>query len=153
MLSLLYISRSRLSGSKVHSELHEILDVAAKRNIASGITGALVHTGSDFAQVLEGPETAVAQVMASILIDGRHDRISIVRRDEVQARSFPNWGMALIGHIPQTQQQIDAIWQAADEASQDSVIDGLVGWMRQGASARSRIAEGGGDQLDRHVSA
>jgi hypothetical protein len=136
MLSLLYISRSRLSGSEVQSQLHEILDLAARRNIARGITGALVHTGSDFAQVLEGPEAEVAQVMASILIDGRHDCISIVNRDEVPERSFPNWGMVLIGHLAQTQHQIDAIWHAADEASQKSAIDALVAWMRQGASAR-----------------
>jgi hypothetical protein len=136
MLSLLYVSRSCLPAGQEEAHLREILDVAARRNLSQGITGALVHTGSDFAQVLEGPEAAVAQVMASILIDPRHDRVSIIRRDEVATRSFPNWGMALIGHIPATQEQIACIWTAADEAAQEQATEGLVQWMRQGASAQ-----------------
>lgn len=136
MLSLLYVSRSRLPRGQEEPQLRQILDVAARRNLANGITGALVHTGTDFAQVLEGPEDAVAQIMASILIDPRHERVSIIRRDEVATRSFPNWGMALIGHIPATQDQIAAVWKASDEASLAESIDGLVQWMRQGASAQ-----------------
>jgi hypothetical protein len=135
MLSLLYVSRDRLNGGDVNSKLRQILDVAVERNLSNGITGALVHTGTDFAQILEGPEASVSQIMASILIDPRHDRVSIVRRDVVTQRNFPNWGMALIGHIPQTQQQLDAIAAAADEDSMERAIDGLVQWMRQGASA------------------
>lgn len=136
MLSLVYISRACLPPGEARDRLREILDVAVRRNMASGITGALVHTGSDFAQVLEGPEAEVSRVMASILIDPRHDRVSIIRRDQIEERSFPNWGMALIGHVPQTQQQIDAVWQAGDEAAQDDAIAELVRWMRNGASAQ-----------------
>lgn len=136
MLSLLYISRACLPAGDVQVHLREIIEVAARRNLANGITGALVHTGRDFAQVLEGPDRGVSQVMASILVDPRHDRVSIIRRDKVEERSFPNWGMALIGHVPQTQQQIDAVWHAGDEAAQDAAIVGLVQWMRAGASAQ-----------------
>ncbi len=135
MLSLLYVSRARLTRGNAQAELREILDIAVRRNLASGITGALVHTGSEFAQVLEGAEAEVSRVMASILVDPRHERVSIIRRDEVKERSFPNWGMALIGHIPQTQQQIDAILRAENERSLDNATAGLMGWMRQGASA------------------
>lgn len=136
MLSLLYVSRARLSGEDDNLQLREILDVAVRRNLASGVTGALVHTGSDFAQILEGPEQKVSQIMASILIDPRHERVSIVRRDTIEERSFPNWGMALVGHIPRTQQQIDAIAEAANDASLEAAVAGLVQWMREGASAQ-----------------
>ena len=136
MLSLLYVSRARLPASNEEPVLRDILDVAVRRNLANGVTGALVHTGSDFAQVLEGPEEGVSGVMASILVDPRHERVSIIKRETVADRSFPNWGMALVGHIAQTQQQIDSIWKAADEESLGQAIEGLVQWMRQGASAQ-----------------
>lgn len=136
MLSLLYVSRARLPAGNEEPVLRDILDVAVRRNLANGVTGALVHTGSDFAQVLEGPEEGVSGVMASILVDPRHERVSIIKRETVADRSFPNWGMALVGHIAQTQQQIDSIWKAADEESLGQAIEGLVQWMRQGASAQ-----------------
>jgi hypothetical protein len=134
MLSLLYISRSNLTLG-VGPELEDLLARAMVRNLKNGITGALVHTGSDFAQVLEGPEGNVADVMSSILIDPRHSDVQIVRRDEVAARSFPNWGMALIGHLPETQAQIEVIRRAGDDAAFGSALDGLSDWMRAGASA------------------
>jgi hypothetical protein len=136
MLSLLYVSRSCLSGADFNAQLQEILDKAVHRNLANGITGALVHTGGDFAQILEGPEGKVSQIMASILIDPRHERVSIVRRDAIERRSFPNWGMALVGHIPRTRAQIEAIRTAGDDATLNSAVDGLVQWMKEGASAQ-----------------
>ena len=36
------------------AQLDAIVRTAVSRNLASGVTGALVHTGSDFAQILEG---------------------------------------------------------------------------------------------------
>lgn len=86
--------------------------------------------------MLEGPEAGVSGVMASILVDPRHERVSIIKRETVADRSFPNWGMALVGHIAQTQQQIDSLWKAADEESLGQAIEGLVQWMRHGASAQ-----------------
>jgi hypothetical protein len=136
MLSLLYVSRSRLQPLNADTGLRDILAAAALRNLRHGITGALVYTGSDFAQALEGPEEAVSHIMASILIDKRHDQVSIVRRDEAELRSFPNWGMALVGHVPDTQRQIEAIWASASERSLDDAVSGLVRWMREGASAQ-----------------
>lgn len=136
MLSLLYLSRSRLAGDDLDRQLADILSAAISRNLASGITGALVSTGRDFAQVLEGDESAVASIMGSIMLDPRHDDVRIIARDVVAARSFPNWGMALIGYQPETTRLIDTIWTAPDDATLQGSICDLVGWMRNGASAR-----------------
>lgn len=136
MLSLLYISRSRLTGDDPDRQLSDILATAISRNLRSGITGALVSTGKDFAQVLEGDESDVVGVMGSILLDPRHDHVRIISRETVSERSFPNWGMALIGHHPETRQLIDTIWTAPDDNRLQDAVRGLVRWMREGATAR-----------------
>lgn len=136
VLSLLYISRSRLTGDDSDRQMSEILSAAIARNLRSGITGALVATGRSFAQVLEGEDSAVADVMGSILLDPRHDDVRIISREQVSQRSFPNWGMALIGHHLETTQLIDAIWTAPDDGKLQQAVAGLVRWMREGASAR-----------------
>lgn len=133
MLSLLYTSRSCLSVHETSAQLQAILDLAVGRNQSQGITGALVFTGSDFAQILEGPEESVAGVMASILIDPRHDDVGIVRREAITRRSFPNWGMALIGHDLSTVAHIQAIRSAPDDEALAAAVDGVTRWMRLGA--------------------
>jgi hypothetical protein len=136
MLSLLYLSRSALESGDEERELQAILAVAVQRNLRSGITGALVKTDRDFAQVLEGPEATVAQVMGSILIDPRHEDVRILARQQVEQRSFPNWGMAQIASSPDLQHRINAIRAARDGDELAASIAGLSGWMRSGASAR-----------------
>jgi hypothetical protein len=89
MLSLLYLSRSALESGHEERELQAILAVAVQRNLRSGITGALVKTDRDFAQVLEGPEATVAQVMGSILIDPRHEDVRILARQQMNSAASP----------------------------------------------------------------
>jgi hypothetical protein len=136
MLSLLYLSRSALERGDQEREVQSILGVAVQRNLRNGITGALVQTERDFAQVLEGPEVAVAQVMGSILIDPRHFDVRILARQQIEERSFPNWGMAQIASSPELQRLIDAIKSARDDDELAVGISGLSEWMRRGASAR-----------------
>ncbi len=137
MLSLLYISRSRLpEGARGDRDLAEILDAAASRNLKNGITGALLHTGPEFAQVLEGPESAVVNIMGSILLDPRHDHVRIISRENVEQRSFPNWGMALVGHHPDIKATLDMIWTAPDDRTLQDAVRVLVDWMKSGASAQ-----------------
>lgn len=132
MLSLLYISRSRLPGGTSATEVQAILDTASRRNRERGITGGLIFTGRDFAQVLEGPEDSVAAIMANILIDSRHEDVRIVRREGIDKRSFPNWGMALISHDPATAAHIERIRSARDDAELAEAIEGVMDWMQQG---------------------
>ena len=141
MLSLLYTSRSLLSPVDAPAQLQAILDTAVRRNQSHDITGALVFTGTDFAQILEGPEEGVAAVMASILIDPRHEEVAIVRRGEIARRSFPNWGMALIGHDPATVAHIGAIRSAPDDAALAGAVEAVTRWMRKGSDDR-RIRPG-----------
>lgn len=136
MLSLLYVSRSLLRWSDTERQLAEIVAVAVGRNLANGVTGALIHTGRNFAQLLEGPPAAVEEIMGSILVDPRHAAVNIVSREPTQERAFPNWSMLLVERNAHTQAQVDQILAAESEDSLRAGVAGLVGWMRQAVTAR-----------------
>lgn len=95
--TLLYISESSIAPSNIQNEVDLILVSAHKFNPSGGITGALIFTGKHFAQVIEGDETVVGNLMASIAGDPRHDQINIVMRDRLSDRRFPDWSMAYNG--------------------------------------------------------
>ena len=130
MLSVLYVSRSLLDINEIDDQLWAIVDVAQERNRRLEITGALVFTGTDFAQILEGPEESVASVMASILIDPRHDDISIMRREPIARRSFPTWGMNLLDPDPAIGEHVAGIRAAESDAALAQAVDGAIGRMR-----------------------
>jgi hypothetical protein len=136
MLSLLYLSRSCIPAERRPAELAAILDVASKRNLTTGITGALVHSALDFVQVLEGPDAAVIDVMGSIIVDPRHHDVRIVRRDQVESRSFPHWGMTELASSAAIERCIHWIKSSRDETDFEEASRTLVALMRAAASAR-----------------
>ena len=97
MESLLYISESKIKPRKAKSELYRIIATARAFNPTVGITGALIYTGTHFAQVIEGDETAINELIAKIARDSRHGEISIVARDPLTKRRFSDWSMAYNG--------------------------------------------------------
>lgn len=95
--SLLYISDSSIEPSNAQGEVERILATAHAFNPSVGVTGALVFTGTHFAQIIEGEETALTQLIASIASDQRHTRVQIVTQEPLVARRFPDWSMAYNG--------------------------------------------------------
>ena len=92
MVRLLYISTAT-DKNAVATELLPILEVAQRRNLQHGITGALLAYGSYFMQVLEGAERAVDATFARISADPRHHSIRLVERKAIPARRFAAWSM------------------------------------------------------------
>ncbi len=95
--SLLYISRSTIPPGEAEAVVTQIVAEAAARNPSSGLTGALLFTGTYFAQVLEGKAAAIDRLMAVVERDPRHDRVLIVDRGPLAARCFTDWSMAYFG--------------------------------------------------------
>ena len=95
--SLLYVSRAALPTREGSTELAEILAVARTRNRALDVTGAIIFTQDNFAQLLEGPRAAIDQLMASIRQDPRHTDVRTVRQEQDVARRFEGWHMAYEG--------------------------------------------------------
>lgn len=95
--SVLYVSSSLLSSDGQPEEIEKILAAARARNATLGVTGALVFTEARFAQILEGGEDSVAQIMASIKQDSRHKDVQIVEMSRIAERRFAGWTMAYSG--------------------------------------------------------
>lgn len=91
LCSLSYLSKAtRVLNVK---EVQELAHAAAKTNAKLGITGYLyAHTGHYF-QYLEGPESALDELMASIAKDDRHRILHQHDLGKVKARRFEGWSM------------------------------------------------------------
>ena len=95
--SLLYISESKMDPDDAQLEVGRILATSHAFNPSAGITGALIFTGTPFAQLMEGDEEAVSSLIDSISRDTRHTHVDIVTREPIGARRFPDWSMAYNG--------------------------------------------------------
>jgi Sensors of blue-light using FAD len=90
---LIYCSRTRLPEDKHQDELASILDTAMWFNRQNEITGCLGHSRDWFVQVIEGPESAVAETYGRIAQDRRHSDVRKLLTREIRNRSFPEWSM------------------------------------------------------------
>jgi|tagenome__1003787_1003787.scaffolds.fasta_scaffold19962015_2 hypothetical protein len=94
---LVYRSRSRLAPGAAESELGDIFTTARKNNRQLDITGALLTNDGDFAQTLEGDETAVRDLYERIRRDTRHEDVVLLETQTVSDRTFGRWAMAKVG--------------------------------------------------------
>lgn len=92
-----YCSRSHIPACDLERELHAILDVARRKNLRLGVTGALLYNGGGFAQVLEGPLPAIERIFESIQCDPRHGDVMVLDSGPIEVRTFPAWSMAFAG--------------------------------------------------------
>lgn len=129
MIELLYISRATFPPGSERAQTDRILAIARVRNLALGVTGALVPIDGRFAQVLEGTEIAVNQLMVAILRDARHADIRIVRVNAIETRRFANWSMAEIAPEPMAHALLEALDQPHAEAVPADAAEALVSWL------------------------
>ena len=92
MLSLTYVSSTKELLSV--PELVELLESIRPKNDQLHLTGMLLYSGGNVIQTLEGPEDSVESVFASIQADRRHTGVVVLRRDQIETRTFPEWSMA-----------------------------------------------------------
>ncbi|GAA0731763.1 BLUF domain-containing protein [Sphingomonas japonica] len=95
--SLLYISRSTVSSDQSQRVISSVVDTARRRNSRVGLTGALLFTGTHFAQVIEGDANAIERLMVALRRDARHDDLRVVERQIIPNRRFTEWSMAYFG--------------------------------------------------------
>ena len=91
---LIYCSRMAAASA---DETARILAVSRANNARDGLTGALLHKGELFAQVLEGPLAAVERTFERIQCDARHDDVVVLQFGQVDQRAFSDWLMADAG--------------------------------------------------------
>lgn len=98
LFRLLYISSGvRLFGDE---ELAELLAVARRNNAPLGISGMLLYLDGNFLQVLEGNESDVRRLFATIASDVRHRGLIVLLSQPIETRAFPDWSMGFFRPQP-----------------------------------------------------
>ena len=77
-------------------ELSRLLLQARRNNARNDLTGMLLYRERSFLQVLEGETGMLDAVFAHIARDDRHTRVSVLLRQQVQARQFGGWAMGFV---------------------------------------------------------
>lgn len=104
-----YLSIASAAHHLVEADVREICAVAGLHNARAGITGILTfHTGK-FAQILEGPENELRDLMQRIAFDPRHHSLKVTMDRAIAARQFDEWSMAYRSPKQFVQDQIDSI--------------------------------------------
>ncbi len=98
MWRLVYASTSLIEAGPgaFRAEIADILASSARNNRLLTLTGVLVHNGSRFMQLLEGPRECVHFVMDLIRADARHERIGVLIDERAEVRVLPDWAMAFL---------------------------------------------------------
>ena len=75
-------------------EIQQLVELAQKHNQQKGITGMLVATGSQFYQLIEGPDRAIDALYKRIEKDPRHTNVKLLSAERGNMdRLFPDWSM------------------------------------------------------------
>ncbi len=94
MLRLLYCSRADIGEAEFAVRaLRQILDASRRNNARDGVTGALMFSAGGFAQILEGPNEAVARIFERVRQDTRHHDVAVVFEAPTTGRLFKEWSM------------------------------------------------------------
>lgn len=100
---LIYCSRNvilqALPDTAMEDAINAIVASARSANKANNITGALLFTGSGFAQVLEGPREVVERTFDRICADPRHADVTVLSFTPTERRCFPDWPMGFTAQI------------------------------------------------------
>ncbi len=104
--------------------MEDILSTARTNNPEHGITGMLLFGDGTFIQVLEGPLSAIDQLVENIKQDARHDRFDVLYEDMVDDRAFGDWSMAYRVLTPERMEQFGGQLAAQDK-------DDLVKFLRE----------------------
>jgi hypothetical protein len=131
LYSLLYVTRSTIAPSDTKEVVDQIINTALDFNPTVGLTGALLFTGTYFAQVLEGDVAAIDGLVERIGRDPRHEQMLIVDRSPLAKRRFADWSMAYFGPSIFVSQHVTRLLAAKSPAEQSHAAEWLSELMRE----------------------
>lgn len=92
MQELVYLSHATELFSE--QQLMDLLTQARTNNAKCNVTGILLYDGRGmFMQAIEGNEQDIAALYAKIEQDNRHKRLTVLWRNTIVKRNFPDWQM------------------------------------------------------------
>lgn len=73
------------------ADIEAIAERADARSAAAGVTGLLLHHGTYFYAILEGPRAKVIDRIEEIIVERNQRDLRILREEAVSQRRFENW--------------------------------------------------------------
>ena len=126
MERLLYVSKSKIEKAEAFAVVARIVMKSKEWNIDHNLTGALIFTGTHFAQVLEGSQQDIDDVMVIIKSDPRHEEVSVINRSPITERQFPTWVMAYQGPSQFVSRHVTRLLHATSGLEQQRATDWLI---------------------------
>ena len=127
-----YISASRLAEDEADELVADIVKESVPRNHRLQVTGALLFTGRQFAQYLEGPAGAVTILQRLILDDLRHEDIHTIVEGAYPCRRFVTWSLAYVAPAQPVKRGVEQLLSEAGTLREDCV-EALVEYMSKSA--------------------
>lgn len=103
----IYVSKFLPDVEEATDALAAIRCISQIRNEQLGATGTLIFTGRRFAQYLEGNESAVMALRASIERDPRHGAIVTLGEGLTARRRFSDWSLSYTGRSSFVDQMVE----------------------------------------------
>lgn len=102
--SVVYASRACFEGTPL-AQIRHIGATAAARNAAMGVASTLIYQSGWFVHWLEGPGTAIDQVLTRIARDARHRHMRLLHRETTERRLLVPWSSAVM-ESPETPESL-----------------------------------------------
>ena len=113
-VSLIYIGRRPSERIIPKAEMDELIAEWRARHAGLHVRGALLVTSRHVAQVLEGPEESVDQLMADAYRELHHDNITVIERKPIDGYRFTEWCFAYWGSASYMDQKIAIVMERHD---------------------------------------
>ena len=123
-----YVSRSCAPPERIAAEIDHIIAVTMQTDDARAITGALVHTGRHFAQLLEGPPGAIWTLKARLARDIAHQDLVELHDLNAEVRRFEEWAIVYDGRATYIDRVLERLHRGSAELGD---TEGLAHFMRE----------------------
>lgn len=131
MERLIYVSKSKIEDGDVDAVIAKIIAKSQKRNSQLDLTGTLIFTGTHFAQVLEGGQKALDELMSSLYHDERHEAVWIVDRSPITERQFSRWAMAYHGPSQFVSRHVTRLFEPSSQTEHQRATSWLIELARE----------------------
>ena len=98
------------------ANLSALCSLVQKYNAKAHITGILTFHKGAFAQILEGPEPALRELLGRITADTRHHNLTVLTDGPIDQRCYAEWSMEYLVPSNFVHKQIEGFLQQAKTA-------------------------------------
>ena len=111
-----YVSRATSPGNMTEASLSALCRSAQKYNAKAQITGILTCHNGAFAQILEGSEPALRELLSRITEDTRHYNLRVLADGPIDQRCYADWSMEYLVPSIFVHKQIEGFLQQTNAA-------------------------------------